>query len=204
MSVSGAATPAEPAELIDRRAVLSASSSVTGMTLFVASEAVFFAAFFGIYASSYTAASTWPPANVATPSLVLPSIGVAVLLLSGVCMAIGLRTLHRPGYPGTLAPWLLSAGLGAAAFTALTAAGMVELDISISAGIYQTLFYVLLGLELAHAVGGMALLGLVGVRAWTGELALRRDPVQAAAIYWYFVVVLGVAMYVVLYLGAIR
>jgi heme/copper-type cytochrome/quinol oxidase subunit 3 len=75
---------------------------------------------------------------------------------------------------------------------------------NIGAGIYQTLFYVLLGLELAHAVGGLALLGLIGVRALTGELALRRDPVQAAAIYWYFVVGLGVAMYVVLYLGAIR
>jgi heme/copper-type cytochrome/quinol oxidase subunit 3 len=203
MTASGA-SPSAAAELTDQRAVLSASSSVTGMTLFVASEAVFFAAFFGVYASSYTGASTWPPANVATPPLVLPSIGVAVLLVSGVCMAIGLRTLHRPGYPASLAPWLVATGLGAAAFTALTAAGMVELDMNIGAGIYQTLFYVLLGLELAHAVGGMALLGLVGVRAWTGELALRRDPVQAAAIYWYFVVGLGVAMYAVLYLGAIR
>jgi heme/copper-type cytochrome/quinol oxidase subunit 3 len=69
-------------------------------------------------------------------------------------------------------------------------------------GIYQTLFYVLLGLELAHAVGGVALLGLVGTRAWTGELALHRDPVQAAAIYWYFVVGLGIVLYVVLYLGS--
>ena len=204
MSAHGAASPMEPAELADRRAVLSASSSVTGMTLFVASEAVFFAAFFGVYASSYTAAADWPPAGAATPPLILPSLGVAVLVASAVTMAVGLRTLHRPSYPRALTPWLIGTGLGAAAFTALTAAGLLELNMDISAGIYETLFYVLLGLELAHAVGGLALLGLVGVRAWTGELALRRDPVQAAAIYWYFVVGLGVAMYVVLYLGAIR
>lgn len=202
--MSTAGTPAESAELTDRRAVLSASSTVTGMTLFVASEAVFFAAFFGVYASSYTASSTWPPARVAAPSLLVPTIAVAVLLASAVCMAVGLRTLHRPGYPRTLGPWLAATGTGAAVFTALTAIGLVQLNMSIGAGIYETLFYTLLGLELAHAVGGMALLGLVGVRAWTGELALRRDPVQAAAIYWYFVVGLGAVMYVVLYLGALR
>jgi heme/copper-type cytochrome/quinol oxidase subunit 3 len=199
-----AGTPAESAELTDRRAVLSASSTVTGMTLFVASEAVFFAAFFGVYASSYTASSNWPPARVAAPSLLVPTIAVAVLLASAVCMAVGLRTLHRPGYPRTLGPWLAATGAGAAVFTALTAIGLVQLNMSIGARIYETLFYTLLGLELAHAVGGMALLGLVGVRAWTGELALRRDPVQAAAIYWYFVVGLGAVMYAVLYLGALR
>jgi heme/copper-type cytochrome/quinol oxidase subunit 3 len=202
--MSTAGIPAESAELTDRRAVLSASSSVTGMTLFVASEAVFFAAFFGVYASSYTASSTWPPLRVASPGLTVPTVAVAVLLASAGCMAVGLRTLHRAGYPRTLAPWLAATGGGAAIFTALTALGLAQLNMSIGAGIYQTLFYTLLGLELAHAVGGMALLGLVGVRAWTGELALRRDPVQAAAIYWYFVVGLGVAMYVVLYLGALR
>ena len=202
--MSTAGTPIESSELTDRRAVLSASSSATGMTLFVASEAVFFAAFFGVYASSYTASSSWPPLRVAAPPLAAPTVAVLVLLASAVCMAVGLRTLHRPGYPRALAPWLVATGGGAAVFTALTALGLVQLDMNIGAGIYETLFYILLGLELAHAVGGMTLLGLVGVRAWTGELALRRDPVQAAAIYWYFVVGLGVVMYVVLYLGALR
>ena len=51
---------------------------------------------------------------------------------------------------------------------------------------------------LAHGLGGVVLLGLLLVRMRTGELALRRDPVQAAAIYWYFVVVLGVVLYAVL------
>ncbi len=53
-------------------------------------------------------------------------------------------------------------------------------------------------------VGGAVLLAVVLARAWSGELALRRDPVQSAAIYWYFVVGLGAVIYAVLYLGAIR
>jgi heme/copper-type cytochrome/quinol oxidase subunit 3 len=189
-------------ELVDRKAVLASSSSVMGMTLFVASEAVFFAAFLGIFASSYADAKSWPPTGLATPSLVLPTVGVVVLLVSAGTMAMNLRMLRRPDYPRGLAPWLGATAAGAVVFTALVAVGLVELGMGIGDGIYQTLFYVLLGLELAHAVGGVALLGLVGTRAWTGELALHRDPVQAAAIYWYFVVGLGIVLYVVLYLGS--
>jgi cytochrome c oxidase subunit III len=189
-------------ELVDRKAVLASSSSVMGMTLFVASEAVFFAAFLGIYASSYADAKSWPPIGLKAPSLVLPTIGVLVLIATAGTMAMNLRTLRRPDYPRGLAPWLAATGLGAVIFTVLVAVGLAQLGMGIGDGIYQTLFYVLLGLELAHAVGGVALLGLVGTRAWTGELALHRDPVQAAAIYCYFVVGLGIVLYVVLYLGS--
>ncbi len=191
-----------PSEAVDRRAVIRASSSVTGMTLFVASEAVFFAAFFGIYASSYTAARDWPPAGVASPSLLLPSIGVVVLLASAVTMTMALRVLRRPDYPHGLATWLVGTLVGSVAFAVLVAVSIVDVNMGIGDNIYATLFYSLIGLELAHAVGGVALLGLAGVRTWTGEIALRRDPVQAGAIYWYFVVGLGIAIYVVLYLGA--
>jgi len=75
--------PVDRAELIDRQAVRSASSSVTGMVLLVASEAVFFAAFLGIYAVSYTRARVWPPAGITTPSIAVPTAGVLVLLVSG-------------------------------------------------------------------------------------------------------------------------
>jgi cytochrome c oxidase subunit 3 len=87
------------------------------------------------------------------------------------------------------------------AFGVLTAIGYASLPFSVSQGIYESLFYMIIGLELAHVVGGAVLLGVVMGRTWTGELALRRDPIQAAAIYWYFVVVLGVVIYAVLYLA---
>lgn len=191
-------------ELVDRQAVQSASSAVTGMTVFVASEAVFFAAFFGVYASAYAAARTWPPASLQEPSLLVPSVAVAVLLASGVTMAQALRRVHRADYPRGLVPWLFATTAGALAFAVLVAVGLFGLGFSAGQGIYESLFYVIIGLELAHAAGGVVLLGLVLVRAGAGELALRRDPVQSASIYWYFVVALGVAIYLVLYLGAVH
>ena len=85
------------AELIDRQAVRSASSSVTGMVLLVASEAVFFAAFLGIYAVSYTRARVWPPAGITTPSIAVPTAGVLVLLVSGAAMAQAMRHALEAG-----------------------------------------------------------------------------------------------------------
>jgi len=190
------------AELIDRQAVRSASSSVTGMVLLVASEAVFFAAFLGIYAVSFTAARVWPPAGTETPSLTVPTIGVAVLLLSGIAMALAMRHALRPEYQrGALLGWLVAALALAVAFGVLTAIGYADLPFSVGQGIYESLFYMIIGLELAHVVGGAVLLGVVVTRTWSGELALRRDPIQATAIYWYFVVVLGIVIYAVLYLA---
>jgi cytochrome c oxidase subunit 3 len=124
---------------------------------------VFFAAFLGIWATSYAAVRTWPPAGLAGPGLVVPTIGVVLLAI-----------------------------------------GYADIPFGVGQGIYESLFYMIIGLELAHVVGGAVLLTVVLVRASTGELALRRDPVQSAAIYWYFVVGLGVVIYAVLYLGAIR
>jgi heme/copper-type cytochrome/quinol oxidase subunit 3 len=188
-------------DLVDRQAVLTASSAAAGMTLFVASEAVFFAAFLGIYASSYADAKNWPPVGLAAPSLWLPAVGVVVLLLTAASMWMSLRTLPRPDYPQNLGKFLGVTLAGAIVFMVLVVVGLVQVDFGMGDGIYQTLFYVLLGLELAHAVGGVALLGLVCTRAWTGELALRKDPVQVAAIYWFFVVGLGVVLFAVLYLA---
>jgi heme/copper-type cytochrome/quinol oxidase subunit 3 len=190
------------AELVDRQAVRSASSSVTGMVLLVASEAVFFAAFLGIYAVSFTSAKVWPPRGIELPSITVPSIGVVVLLASGGAMALAMRhALRREFRRGALLGWLVAALIGAVAFGVLTAIGYADLPFSVSQGIYESLFYMIIGLELAHVVGGAVLLGVVMGRTWTGELALRRDPIQAAAIYWYFVVVLGVVIYAVLYLA---
>jgi heme/copper-type cytochrome/quinol oxidase subunit 3 len=190
------------AELVDRRAVRSASSSVTGMVLLVASEAVFFAAFLGIYAVSFTAAKVWPPAGIETPSITVPTAGVVVLLVSGATMAQAMRHALRPEYRrSALLGWLAAALAFAAAFGVLTAIGYASLPFSVGQGIYESLFYMIIGLELAHVVGGAVLLAVVMGRTWTGELALRRDPIQATAIYWYFVVVLGVVIYAVLYLA---
>jgi heme/copper-type cytochrome/quinol oxidase subunit 3 len=136
--------------------------------------------------------------------LVIPTIGVVVLLASGAAMGQAMRAAHRPGYPRGVIPWMAAGLACAVVFGVLLAISYADIPFGVGQGIYESLFYMIIGLELAHVVGGAVLLAVVLARSWSGELALRRDPVQSAAIYWYFVVGLGAVIYAVLYLGAIR
>ena len=196
------ADPAKPSPaLLDLTAVRGASSAVMGMTLFVASEAVFFGAFFGIYASTYTQADVWPPAGVITPSLGLPTIATLVLVASGVSMALAQRAARRGSSLEHSVRWLTVTLASAVGFVVLVAAGYPGLQFGVGEGIYQSLFYTITAIALAHVVGGIVLLFLVLARARAGELALHREPLQAAGIYWYFVVAVGVVVYLLLYLA---
>jgi len=188
---------AEPLTL-DERAVRGTSSSVMAMILFVASEAMFFMAFFGIYTAAAAAQPVWPPKQIPLPDLGLPTAGVIVLALSVIPMLLVVRTVRRGGGRSVRASLLLALALGLA-FCVLQIAGYGGLGFGINDGIYASLFYIMTGLGLAHVAGGIVFMVLVFQQA--NELSLRRDPAEALAVYWTFVVVLGVALYVAFYAG---
>jgi cytochrome c oxidase subunit III len=190
---------AEPITL-DERAVRGTSSSVMAMILFVASEAMFFMAFFGVYTAAAAGLRVWPPLRIPLPDLGLPTAGVIVLAVSAIPMALALRTVRRGGGKRIRA-WLLATFVLGLAFCVMQIAGYGGLGFGIHDGIYASLFYVMTGLGLAHVVGGLVFMALVGQQAMAGELALRRDPVEALAIYWFFVILLGIALFVAFYAG---
>jgi cytochrome c oxidase subunit 3 len=185
---------------LEARAVRGTSSSVMGMVIFVASEAMFFMAFFGIFASAYASQPVWPPAAIPLPDLGLPTAGAIVLAASAIPMALAVRSVRRRRGAG-VTKWLLAALTLGIAFCVLQVAGYSSLGFGIHGGIYPSLFYLMTGLGLAHVVGGVVFLLLVTMQARAGELALRRDPAEAAAVYWFFVIVLGIALYVAFYLS---
>jgi cytochrome c oxidase subunit 3 len=191
---------AEPSMSLDERAVRGTSSSVMAMILFVASEAMFFMAFFGIYTAAQAGQRVWPPRSIPLPDIGVPTAGAVLLVLSAIPMALAVRTVRRGGGKRIRA-WLLLTFLLGLSFCVLQIAGYSEVGFGIHDGIYASLFYVMTGLGLAHVVGGLVFIGLVGQQALAGELALRRDPAEALAIYWFFVVLLGLALYVAFYLG---
>jgi heme/copper-type cytochrome/quinol oxidase subunit 3 len=194
--MSGAAIPVPSSE---ERAVAGTSSSVLGMVLFVASESMFFAAFFGAYATTYVNQKVWPPGNTPAPPLRLATGALASLVLSGLLLQGASRSARR-GMPDTVTRWLVLTLAAAVASAVLTLVSYSEVGFGLHAGIFASLFYLTTGLGLAHVAGGVVLLGLVVAQGVTGRLALvRYQPVQAAAVYWNFVVVLGLVIYVVFY-----
>ena len=185
--------------VVEQRASRQTSSAVMAMVIFVASEAMFFMAFFGVYASTYSSESVWPPKDVPLLSIGLPTAAAAVLLVSGATMGLAARAAGR-GRSRNVVRWLGATFALAVAFVVLSILGYRDLGFGIHEGIFGSLFYVTTGLAVAHVVGGIVLLLMVGSQALSGELAIRRDPAQVAAIYWSFVVALGVVVYVVFYL----
>jgi len=169
------------------------------MVLFVASESMFFAAFFGAYATTYVNQKVWPPDNTPAPPLGLPTAAVASLVLSGLLLRGALRAGRR-GLPQAVSSWLVLTLAAGVASVVLTLVAYSEVGFGLHAGIFASLFYLMTGLGLAHVAGGVVLLALVAAQSLTGRLALvRYQPVQAAAVYWNFVVVLGLVIYVVFY-----
>jgi cytochrome c oxidase subunit 3 len=183
----------------DERAVASTSSSVLGMVLFVASESMFFAAFFGAYVTSYVNQKVWPPANTPAPPLGLATAAAAALVLSGLLLQGAVRSGRR-GLPALVNRWLVLTLAVGVASVVLTLFGYSEVGFGLHAGIFASQFYLMTGLAVAHVAGGIVLLALIAVMGLSGRLALvRYQPVQAAAVYWNFMVVLGLVIYVVFY-----
>ncbi len=179
----------------DERAVRGTSSPVLGMVLFVASEAMFFAAFFAIYAMSYSSQPSWPPKDVTVPGTGIATVMTGLLVASSFFLQMGVRAIRR-GDDRRLSVWLAATLVLGAAFVALQLFGYAQVDFGIGEGIYASLFYMMTGLALAHVAGGVVFLVLVLVRSATGRLAMvRHEPAEAAAIYWHFVVIVSVALY---------
>jgi cytochrome c oxidase subunit 3 len=188
-----------PARSSDERAVAGTSSAVLGMVLFVASESMFFAAFFGAYVTTYVNQKVWPPYNTPAPPLGIATAAAASLVVSGLLLQGALRTARR-GVPRNINRWLGLTFAAAIVSVALTLFGYSEVGFGLHAGIFASLFYLMTGLGLAHVAGGVVLLFLVAMQSLTGRLASTRyQPLQAAAVYWNFVVALGLVIYVVFY-----
>lgn len=183
----------------DQGAVAGSSSSVLGMVLFVASESMFFAAFFGAYVTTYVNQKVWPPPETPAPPLGLATAAAASLVVSGLLLQGAIRAA-RGGRRAAVGRWLLATLAAAVVSVLLTLAGYGEVGFGLHAGIFASLFYLMTGLGLAHVAGGVVLLGLVAVQGMTGRLAaLRYQALLAAAVYWNFVIVLGLVIYVAFY-----
>jgi heme/copper-type cytochrome/quinol oxidase subunit 3 len=188
--------------LAEERAARTASAPVLGMVLFVASEAMFFAAFFAIYALNFSSHDVWPPKNIKNPSIGLATIMTAAMVVSSVLLQVGLRAIRG----GRTRPFTRLLGVALAlglAFVALQIVGLSQVSFGIKDGAYGSLFYVMSGVALAHVVGGIMLLAMVLTRTVSGQLSMiRHEPAEAATIYWHFVVVVTIVLYVLFYVVA--
>ena len=166
------------------------TSSVLGMTLFLASEVMFFGALFGAYYTIRSRAGAWPPSGTPELGLVLPGILTAVLLTSSVTQHLADKAA-RQDRPRALGRWLWLTILLGSCFLAGEVWEWRELmseGFSVSSNAYGTLFFTITGFHGLHLLGGLVALVLAHKKARSAAEPVHRAGAMAAAtLYWHFV-----------------
>ena len=183
----------------DERVVRQTSGPVLGMVVFVASEAMFFATFFGAYFTIYSVNPVWPPAGFPRLEPELATVLTVLLVASSVTLQIGVRAIRRDRTRAMLV-WLGLTILLGAGFLGLQLYDYSLLGFGVRDGIFGSLFYVMTGLHMAHVFGGVVFLVLVLVQGLGGQLThAHHDSMEAGSIYWHFVDVVWICLFTTFY-----
>jgi cytochrome c oxidase subunit 3 len=185
-----------------------------GMILFIASEVMFFVAFFWAFfhyalfpshlADGLFAKEVWPPPGVYTfDPWHLPLLNTMILLLSGCTVTWAHHSLLHGDRKGLIAGLACTIGLGLA-FTAIQA---YEYSIApfkfIDGGVYPSTFFLATGFHGFHVIVGTIFLIVCLFRAMRGHFTPERHfGFEAAAWYWHFVDVVWLFLFVCIYVWA--
>jgi len=191
-----------------------------GMSLFIASEVMFFVAFFWAFfdASLFPKEATvipgfdwetpfppdvegvWPPTGVQTfDAWDLPFMNTLILLLSGCTVTWAHHAIqHGDNKTGTKA--LLITVLLGISFTALQAYEYSHAAFGFADGIYSSTFYMATGFHGFHVMVGTLFLAVCLYRAANDQFTPERHfGFEAAAWYWHFVDVVWLFLFICVY-----
>jgi cytochrome c oxidase subunit 3 len=181
-----------------------------GMTMFIASEVMFFVAFFWAYfhfalypnhVAGSAATAVWPPAGQLTfDPFHLPLLNTMILLLSGTTVTWAHHSLLHNDRKGLI--W----GLGLTVLLGLSFTCFQAIEYSdapfkfINGGVYPSVFYLATGFHGFHVIVGTLFLAVCWFRARRGAFTPERHfGFEAAAWYWHFVDVVWLFLFVVIY-----
>lgn len=176
-----------------------------GMILFIASEVMFFVAFFWAFFHSSLAptieiGAVWPPKGIeAIGPWEIPFLNTLILLSSGAAVTWAHHAIlagsQKQAIYGLVATIVL-----AVIFTGLQAMEYIEAPFTISDGIYGSTFYLATGFHGFHVIIGTIFLIVCCVRQFMGHFTPKHHfGFEAAAWYWHFVDVVWLFLFVSIY-----
>ena len=199
-----------------------------GMSWFIFSEVMFFAAFFGalFYVRNISVpdlggaltgrilwpnyASQWPTVGpyikqAFTPmeAIGIPLINTIILVSSGGTLTIAHHAL-KAGHRGALKFWLFVTIVLGFSFLGLQAYEYTHaysaLNLKLSSGVYGSTFFMLTGFHGFHVTIGAIMLSVMLARTFRGHFdAEHHFGFEAAAWYWHFVDVVWLLLFVLVY-----
>lgn len=176
-----------------------------GMALFIASEVMFFVAFFWAFFHSSlfpkeAIGFQWPPANVTPiPAFDLPLLMTSILLLSGCTVTWAHHAILENKQADAVRALGLSVLLGSV-FMLFQAYEYSHASFPFTSGIYASVFYMITGFHGFHVVVGTIFLAVCYLRARKGHFTPDNHfGFEAAAWYWHFVDLVWLFLFVAIY-----
>jgi len=174
-----------------------------GMALFIASEVMFFAAFFWAFFSSslFPVGGVWPPKGIHPfDPFEIPFLNTMVLLLSGTTVTWAHHALIEGDRKNLIRGLLITVLLGIT-FTSLQAYEYSHAAFGFKEGIYPSTFFMATGFHGFHVIIGTCFLTVCLFRAIAGHFKPEQHfGFEAAAWYWHFVDVVWLFLFVCIYL----
>jgi cytochrome c oxidase subunit 3 len=184
-----------------------------GMILFIASEVMFFVAWFWAYfdaslfpADPHQVARTelfggqWPPKGIQTfDPWHLPLLNTLILLTSGTTVTWAHHALLENDREGLKWGLILTIALGLA-FTGVQAYEYSHAAFNFKGNIYGATFFMATGFHGAHVIIGTIFLTVCLVRAFAGHFSPTQHlGFEFAAWYWHFVDVVWLFLFTCIY-----
>ena len=196
-----------------------------GMILFIASEIMFFVAFFWMFfemalwnehrtLSSIeevrAAWSSWPPAGVETlDPWHLPFLNTVILLLSGTtvtwahhALQVGNRSAAKWGLVLTVMLGALFTAIQAYEYSHIIHEHLFFSDAAANSGLYGSIFFMATGFHGFHVLVGTIFLIVCLLRLLAGQFTPQKHfGFEAAAWYWHFVDVVWLFLFAFVYVA---
>lgn len=178
-----------------------------GMLLFIASEVMFFFAFFWAFFHSSlpilsNVAVPWPPEGIAAPGAEfsgIPFVNTLILLTSGATVTVAHHALID-GNRETVVRWTGITVLLGILFLGLQVYEYGVLPFGLKDGIYPSTFYLATGFHGFHVFVGTIFLIVCYFRAKKGHFTpTQHIGYEAAAWYWHFVDVVWLFLFINVY-----
>ena len=176
-----------------------------GMALFIASEVMFFAAFFWAFfdASLFpkeAAGFVWPPEGIEIfEPFDLPLLNTIILLTSGFTVTWAHHDIREGNMKHAARMLGITVGLGLL-FTTLQAWEYAHAPFAFTDGIYPTTFFLATGFHGFHVIVGTVFLAVNWVRCAKGHFEPDHHfGFEAAAWYWHFVDVVWLFLFSFVY-----
>lgn len=171
---------------------------VLGVILFLASELMFFAAWFAAYFDLRGRSGQWPPAGVQLDT-VESSVGTALLGISSLLVFLGIRDVHAKRSTRARL-WLTGTVLCGVLFLAETFHGWSKNAFTVTSHAYGSVFYGMTGFHAAHVTVGVIMLALLTAGVDKPGFAQEHAAgAEAISYYWHFVFAVWLGLWATIY-----